>query len=124
LVQRWVTAGIISSDQAQRIRADLATVAPAATRPVSLVAEGLVYLGGVIVVVGLALVLGMSWDQLTPAGKVGVAGGIWLALTLAGALIPAQRLGATGARLRAVLWTGASIAVLAGLGLTGDELLS
>lgn len=123
LVDRWVTTGIITPEQAQRIRADLATVGASTSRPVSLVAEGLGYLGGVIVVVGLALVLGMSWDTLTPAGKVGVAGGVWLALAVAGALIPAKRLGGTGARLRAVLWTGAAVAAFAGLALTSDELL-
>jgi hypothetical protein len=123
LVDRWVASGIISTDQAHRIRADLATVAPAAARPVSLVAEGLGYLGGVIVVVGLGLVLGMTWESLTAPAKVGIAGAVWVLLTLAGALIPAGRLGSTGARLRGVLWTGASLAVVFGLALTGDELL-
>jgi hypothetical protein len=120
-VDRWVATGIISPDQAERIRADLATHTSAAHRPVSLVAEGLGYLGGVIVVVGLGLVLGISWQNITPAGKIAIAGAVWLILTLAGALIPARRLGATGARLRGVLWTGASVAIAAGLGLIGDQ---
>ena len=55
LVDRWVANGIITAEQADKIRADLAASgagAPAGpTRPVSLVAEGLGYLGGVIVVV-------------------------------------------------------------------------
>lgn len=121
LVDRWVASGIITTDQAERIRADLATQAPA--RPVSLVAEGLGYLGGVIVVVGLLLVLGLSWENLAAEGKVAVAGVAWLALTVAGVFIPAQRLGATGTRLRGVLWTGAAIAIGAAVGLVGSELL-
>lgn len=121
LVDRWVAAGIITPDQADRIRADLATHPPA--RPVSLVAEGLGYLGGVIVVVGLLLVLGLSWENLSAAGKVAVVGVGWLALTAGGAFVPARRLGAAGTRLRAVLWTGAAVAIAAGLGLIGSDLL-
>jgi len=128
LVDRWVANGIITPDQADRIRTDLATLGPDAgpastSRPVSLVAEGLGYLGGVIVVVGLGLVLGMSWERLTDAAKVGVAAAVMVALTMAGALVPTGRLGPTGARLQAVLWTGASIALAAALGLTGSDLL-
>lgn len=127
-MDRWVTTGIISGDQAERIRADLATLgpdatAPSASRPVSLVAEGLGYLGGVIVVVGLGLVLGLSWENLTAMGKVGVAAAVTVALAVAGALVPIRRLGPTGARLRAVLWTGASVGVAAAAGLTGSDVL-
>lgn len=124
LVDRWVANGLITPEQADRIRADLVTVSPASTRRVSLVAEGLGYLGGVIVVVGLGLVLGLSWERLTAAGKVGVAGAVVAVLTVAGAFIPAKRLGATGARLRAVLWTGATVALAATLGLAGHDLLN
>ncbi|HEY7225126.1 MAG TPA: DUF2157 domain-containing protein [Micromonosporaceae bacterium] len=121
LVDRWVAAGIISAEQADRIRRDYATLVP--RRPVSLVAEGLGYLGGVIVVVGLALVLSLSWDRLSGAGRVGIAGGVAAALLVAGALIPTNRLGSTGPRLRGVLWIGASLAVAVGLGLTADQLV-
>jgi Predicted membrane protein (DUF2157) len=122
-VDRWVASGIITPDQAERIRADLAMHTPTASRPVSLVTEGLGYLGGVIVVVGVGLVIGISWENLAAGARVAIAGAVWLILTLAGALIPAQRLGATGARLRGVLWTGATIAGAAGLGLMGSDLL-
>jgi hypothetical protein len=127
LVDRWVSTGIITTEQAERIRADLASsgydTAKPPARPVSLVAEGLGYLGGVIVVVGLALVLGLSWDALSAVGKVAVAVTVLVALAVAGAFIPVERLGATGARLRGVLWTAAAIALAAALGLTADELL-
>ncbi len=122
LVDRWVTAGIITPEQADRIRADLATL-PSTNRPVSLVAEALGYLGGVIVLVGLGLVVGLTWDRLTPAWQVGIATGIAIALGVAGAFIPAHRLGAVGRRLRGVLWLAASIAVFVSLILLGDEVL-
>lgn len=123
LVDRWVAKEIITAEQAERIRADLAESGTGPARPVSLVAEGLGYLGGVIVVVGLLLVLGLTWETLSPGGKVAVAGGVMLAFAVAGALVPAARLGSTGARLRGVLWLGATIGIAAALGLTADELL-
>jgi len=127
LVDRWVANGIITAEQAERIRADLAAsgagAAAGPARPVSLVAEGLGYLGGVIVVVGLLLVLGMSWDTLSAGGRVAVAAAVMAALAAAGFLVPAARLGSTGARLRGVLWLSAAIALAATLGLTADELL-
>ncbi|MBX6750668.1 MAG: DUF2157 domain-containing protein, partial [Micromonosporaceae bacterium] len=125
LLDRWVAKDIITAEQAEQIRADLAESRAAAgpARPVSLVAEGLGYLGGVIVVVGLLLVLGLTWETLSAGGKVGVAGGVAVAFAVAGALVPVARLGSTRARLRGVLWLGATIGVAAALGLTADELL-
>jgi hypothetical protein len=119
-VDRWVSTGIVTSEQAQRIRADLSTHAP---RRGSLVAEALGYLGGIIVLVGLGLVLALSWDSLDPAGRTGVAAGITVALLLSGVPIPVSRLGAAGTRLRAVLWTAATVGAAASLGLLADEIL-
>jgi hypothetical protein len=122
LLDRWVAAGIITPDQAERLRADHATLTP--VRPVSLVAEGLGYLGGVIVLVGLGLVLRLSWESLTTTGRVLVAAGIAAAFVLAGAFIPTARLGPTGLRLRGVLWAAATVAVLPTLLLAGENWLT
>jgi hypothetical protein len=127
LVDRWVANGIITAEQADKIRADLAASgagAPAGpTRPVSLVAEGLGYLGGVIVVVGLLLVLSLSWETLSAEGRVGICAAVTAALAAAGFAVPAARLGSTGARLRGVLWLSGAVALAATLGLVADELL-
>jgi hypothetical protein len=119
-VDRWVAAGIITNEQAERIRADLAAHTP---RRGSLVAEALGYLGGVIVLVGLVLVLGLSWERLDTTGRVAVVGGTALALIVAGFPIPVSRLGATGTRLRGVLWTMATAGTAGTLGLVGSEVL-
>jgi uncharacterized membrane protein len=79
LVDRWVAQQIITAEQAERIRADLAASDTRAARPISLVAEGLGYLGGVIVLVGLLLVLGLTWETLAAGGKVAVAAGVTVA---------------------------------------------
>jgi len=136
LVDRWVAAGIITGEQAQRINADLATVpavaVPAVPAPAgpavsrsgaSLVAEALGYLGGVIVLVGVGLVLGLTWLNLTAEVRVGLAGAVAVAFGVAGWLIPVGRLGASGARLRGVLWLVTSVAVFACIALAGDQLM-
>jgi hypothetical protein len=121
LVGRWVAAGIINEEQAQRIRADLATLPPQQSRGSSLVAEALGYLGGVIVLVGLSFVIGWFWEDLTSEARAGVAGAIAVALVAAGAFVPG-RPGAT-ARLRGVLWLAGSAATFACLALVADDLI-
>jgi len=120
-IDRWVETGIISAEQATRIRADVAAHKP---RHTSLVSEALGYLGGIIVLVGLGLALGFSWDRLDTAGRLGVAAATTLALLAAGLPIPIARLGATGTRLRGVLWAAGTIGAAATLGLYGDEVLN
>jgi hypothetical protein len=124
LLERWVGAGIISADQADRIRADVATM-PSGGRPkgASLVAEAVGYLGGVIVLVGLGLVVGWFWNDLSTAARIGLAGGVAVAMLVAGAYVPG-RLGPTGARLRAVLWAASSVALFSCLVVVGDDGLS
>jgi hypothetical protein len=121
-LERWLAAGIITPDQAQRIRADLATMPPKESRGGSLVAEAMGYLGGVIVLVGLGLVVGWFWEDLRPVARIGLAGGAAVLLLVAGAFV-SSRLGEAGGRLRAVLWAGSSVATFACLGLTGEESL-
>jgi hypothetical protein len=121
LVGRWVAAGIITEEQAERIRADLATLPPQQSRGASLVAEALGYLGGVIVLVGLSFVISWFWEDLSAQARVGVAGAIAVALVAAGAFVPG-RAGAT-ARLRGVLWLGGLVATFACLGLAADDLI-
>jgi hypothetical protein len=123
LVDRWVAIGIITADQAQRIRADIATVPSAPRRSSSMIAEALGYLGGIIVLVGVGLVLALQWRGLSPDGRVGLAGAVAVAFGVAGAWIPAPRLAATGARLRGVLWLLGCAAAFACLALVGNELL-
>jgi hypothetical protein len=120
LVDRWVAQGIITAAQADRIRADLAWWAP---RHGSMIAEGLGYLGGAIVLAGLGLVLGLSWDRLSPGWRVGIPTGLAISLLAAGAFVPARRLGPAAGRLRGVLWAGAVAALVGSLTLLGQEVL-
>jgi len=139
-IERWVTDGIITAEQATRMRADLTTsltepltdlqavppggsLVPASvprTSRAALVTEALGYLGGVIILVALGLVVGNVWDELTVGVRLTIVAVAALLLLVAGALIPA-RLGATGTRLRSVLWVASSASLAALLGLGASE---
>lgn len=128
--QYWVADGIITAEQATRMRADLTVPLmvpsgglPAAiprTSRAALVTEALGYLGGVIILVALGLVIGNLWDELSVGVRLALVGVVTVLLLVAGALIPA-RLGATGARLRSVLWLASSAALAAFLALGASE---
>jgi uncharacterized membrane protein len=124
LIDRWVGAGIISTDQAERIRADLASMPsrPHETKGGSLVAEAMGYLGGVIVLVGLGLVVGWFWDDMSTLARIALTGGAAVLLLVAGALV-SSGLGEAGGRLRAMLWFGSSGALFGCLAILGSESL-
>ncbi len=132
-IEGWVASGIITAAQATLIRADLSRALSEPTgglpltapRPskAALVTEALGYLGGVIILVAMGLVTGSVWDQLPLGVRLSVFGVLTVLLVVAGALIP-SRLGASGARLRSVLWLASSAALAALLGLGTSELAS
>src|SRR5664280_3218988 len=130
-IERWLADAIITAEQATRMRADLpeplteplavppaGSLVPASvsrTSRAALVTEALGYLGGVIILVALSLVVGTVWDELSVGVRPTIVGVAALLLLVAGALIP-SRLGATGTRLRSVLWFASSASLAALLG--------
>ena len=132
LIDHWLADGLITSAQADRMRAEL----DGSPHPVphdipadgrgrtSLVVEALAYLGGVIVMVAAGLISAQYWSELGDTGQLAVVGGAAAALLLAGALVPVHS--APGVRLRSVLWllctagTGAFLALFADLVLELD----
>jgi len=131
-IERWLADAIITAEQATRMRADLPEPAPPTgahggppaptprTSRAALVTEALGYLGGVIILVALSLVVGTVWDELSVGVRPTIVGVAALLLLVAGALIP-SRLGATGTRLRSVLWFASSVAMAALLGLGASD---
>lgn len=127
MLRHWVAAGYITDDQADRIRADAtsrpeptALPAPPPARGTSLVTEALGYLGGVIVLVGLGLVTGLFWNELSTLARVLLAAAVTALLGVAGAAVP-RELAATGVRLRSVLWAVAAAALFACLSLLAAD---
>ncbi|GAB7007045.1 hypothetical protein JCM18899A_45180 [Nocardioides sp. AN3] len=125
-MQEWVDVGLISSEQARRIRQHEAasersplTLSPA--RPPqagpSLVVEALGYLGGVVMLVGASILVSAYWSDLSVALRVVLVGATAATLIGVGFAVP-ERLGEAAGRLRSVLWaagvaaTGALLAVV------------
>jgi len=131
-IERWLADAIITAEQATQMRADLPEPAPPdsghggppapipRTSRAALVTEALGYLGGVIILVALSLVVGTLWDEMSVGVRLVLVGVVTVLLLVAGTLIPA-RLGATGVRLRSVLWLASSAALAALLGLGASE---
>src|SRR5687767_1626683 len=119
-LDRWVRAGLISDEQAERIlAAERETAGPAThlggPRQVSPVAEGLGYVGGVLVVVAAVTIAGRYWTAIGVPGRVAIALGAAVLLLVIGAAVP-QTSGA-GRRLRAVSWALSVVALGFGIGL-------
>src|SRR5690242_16641306 len=110
-LDHWVETGVITAEQAQRTRADLA--GPAALdrrqRHGALAIEALGYLGSVLIVVATVLLASQYWRDLSVGGHLAVVGAAAVALFGCGLAVPA-RLGAPGTRLHAVLWTATTAA--------------
>jgi hypothetical protein len=120
----WVSAGIITQEQADRIAAherSRGTRQPTPlAAPPSLLAEALGYVGGVIILVAAVLLATEFWDELGTAGRLIVVGAAAATMLVAGIAVP-QRAGEQGQRLRAVLWAGATGAFAGFVGmLTSD----
>lgn len=123
LVRRWVAAGIITPEQAQRIAMDQG-VQPSPRRrtrdAMPLVIEALAYLGGVVILVAAGLLTGLYWSELGTGGRLALSGAAALALLVAGMAVP-ERLGGPAVRLSAVLWLLSTGATALFLALLGDE---
>jgi hypothetical protein len=122
LLDHWLAAGVITPEQAARMRADAGlpaqppnlTVLPvpptARAERSSLLIEALGYLGGVVILVAAVLLTAQYWSDLSTWAHLAIVGGAAVVLVLAGFAVP-LRLGVTAHRLRAVLWllsTGAT----------------
>jgi hypothetical protein len=126
-VSAWVSEGIISEEQGERIRARegaaLTALAPAPRASMMpLVVEALGYLGGAIVVVATLLIAGRYWDEMSDAVRLGLLGAATLLLLAGGWAVPA-RLEDVGTRLRSVVWAVSTAAAAGFLGVWGSQVL-
>lgn len=120
-VSTWVAEGIISADQAARIRAREDAPHEGARRSLTpVVLEALGYLGGAIVVTATSLIAGQYWDDLGDGGRLVLLGAATLLLLAAGAAVP-RRLRDVGARLTAALWLVSTATAAGFLGVWGDR---
>ena len=121
-VQRWVDAGIITTEQAEAITSLEQDRQPAKPTPVVAPAvEALAYVGGVLLSVGAGMVVARVWDQLGTGGHLAVFGA---AAALAGAVgVLVGEAEPVAWRLRGFLWALSSGGIAAVAGLTAYEVL-
>jgi hypothetical protein len=124
-VSAWVSEGIISEEQAEKIRARegpaITALAPAPRASMMpLVVEALGYLGGAIVVVATLLIAGRYWDEMSDTVRLGLLGAATLLLLAGGLAVPA-RLEDIGTRLRSVVWLVSTAAAAGFLGVWGSR---
>ncbi|HEX9124205.1 MAG TPA: DUF2157 domain-containing protein [Actinomycetota bacterium] len=98
----WVSEALISSDEAESIRAFETRRAPAAPR-IPLVAEALGYLGAALTLAAGIVVFARVWDDLSPGGRVTVLASATL-LAFAGGLVLRGSEESAFGRLSSVLW--------------------
>lgn len=114
LLERWVTGGVLSTDDAERIRdfeRRAAIQQPSAgarpARRVPAVAEALGYLGGVLGVAGVILLIAAYWSDWSRGVHVGLTASVTVLLVVAGAVVR-EHADPAFLRLRWFLWTGAT----------------
>lgn len=130
-LEDWVHAGLLTTDQARAIRQheaepherrpSLALAAPRETGP-SLVVEALGYLGGIVMLVGVGILVGMYWADLSVTVRLILIGAAAIALVGAGFSV-SDRLGDAAGRLRSVLWAAGVAATAGFLGVFSTQVL-
>jgi hypothetical protein len=115
----WVGRGLITRAQADRILAvERGEQQAPARRPASILAEALGYVGGVLILVATAVLVGRFWADLGVTGRLVVTFGAVALLIGVGAVVPTA---GPGGRLRAVLWLLAVAVLGFGTGLLADD---
>ncbi len=115
LLSRWSGAGLMTEEQAVKIRAFERSLVPGSGSPhertrVQAIAEALGYLGGLLGLTGAVVLTARFWDDFGDAVRLGIPAATTLAFVLAGFFAKQER-GATWLRLRSFLWTLAVVAV-------------
>jgi len=125
-LERWVAAGLITSEQADSIRAFEAKTKtsppPARERRVSLIAEALGYVGAALALAGAAVGLSQAWEDFASWSRLLTAFGTAVLLVLGGLALLRQTEPAFR-RLQSVLWVLAVGAAAWALGVLHTEIL-
>lgn len=116
-VRNWVSSGIISPDQGEKILAQQ----PQPPARGSLVAEALSYVGGVLVLVAALIIASIYWPSMSLGARSALTGGAAALVLAAGVVLPAT-MGPARRRLRAVLWAMAVVLTGVWIGVTLDGL--
>lgn len=116
-----VAEGVITAEQAAKIRARAGQPEPGASGP-TLALEAAGYLGGVLVLVAAMLLGFQFWDELGRSARLALVGGATVALFLGGLVVPASSSEAA-IRLRSALWLASTAATAGFLALLVNDVL-
>ena len=137
-LESWRSAGLLTDQQVAAIldheralrpfpppQPAIAARSPARRRQLPDVTEALGYLGGVLAIIGMSLLVGRYWSDIPVAGRLGLSGGLAVAVFGVGLLVPEDRDQAFR-RMRWFLWlvSSAASAVFGGVlawELVGDD---
>ncbi len=130
-IEKWLKAGLITEPQAASIRAfeqasekmeeKPSFEAPSPERRISVIAEALGYVGGMLGIVGLVLLVSRYWEDMANAGRLSLSAGGVALFVIAGALIH-EEADEAFARLRWFLWLLATAAVAVFSGVLDDAI--
>ncbi len=121
-LDRWVGAGLISEEQARAIDAyEQAQLEARSPQRVSPAIEALAYVGGVLVAVGAAMLVGQFWDDLGVGGRIGVLAAGAILTGVVGAVVGESD--PVTWRLRGFLWALSAAGTTAAGGLFAFEVL-
>ncbi|MGA0878201.1 MAG: DUF2157 domain-containing protein [Ilumatobacteraceae bacterium] len=117
LLERWVSGGVLTSEDAERIRAfepvavaGQPSAGPRPARRFPAVAEALGYLGGALGVAGVILLIAAYWSDWSRSVHLALTLAVTILLVAAGAVVR-EHVDPAFLRLRWFLWTGATPAL-------------
>jgi hypothetical protein len=128
LLQRWTTAGVLTAELADSVRAFERTSNSREVRRVEkrasvhVIAEALAYLGGVLGLAGVGVLLAQFWSDFSDGVRLGVPLVSAFVFVIAGILVPERR-SSEMMRLRAFLWCLGTIAAGISAWVFGDVVL-
>jgi len=120
LIDGWLSAGVISPDQAGRMLSEHHPADHGAARSTSVALEAVGYLGGALVVVAALLIGASYWGDLSTGIRLATVGAI--AAGLLGAAVLVSGLGPAGSRLASVLCLASTAAVSGFLAISIDTI--
>jgi hypothetical protein len=121
-LDEWVTAGLVTADQARSIRAYEHDRVP--DRPPARVSPGveaLAYVGGILLAVGAGMLIARLWHGLGVGGRIGVLAGAATLVVVVGTVV-GESDGVTW-RLRGFLWALGTVGFAAVAGIFVVEVL-
>lgn len=115
-IERWIEAGLLTNDQAIAIEQfEAARRTPSVPPRISPAIEALAYVGGTLLAVGVGMLIGRFWDDMTSAAHLGIVGAAAVGTGVMGLIVGESE--PVAKRLRGFLWALSAVGIGAFAGL-------